>query len=140
MSSKFRLPRVLKKVEHTNARLDFKCFFNNQRNFFIYVFNNHFNWRKHFVCFVSCVYHCTCLSKVCVCSSIIIQRDSSVWILMLWFEMECFEWTLSKREELYAVGKRKIIRWNPLHKNEYLTFLTQNQRNMPRLYSISFLK
>ena len=64
--SKFRLPRVLKKVEPTNARLDFKCFYYNQQNFFIYVFNNYFNRRKHFVCFVLCIYHCMLLIKVSV--------------------------------------------------------------------------
>ena len=73
ISVSYRLPWVLKKVEPTNARLDFKCFNNNHRNFFIYVFNNHFNRRKHFVCFVLRIYYCTLLIKVLmhVCSSII---------------------------------------------------------------------
>ena len=34
---KFNLPVVLKKVEPTNARLYLKCFYDNQRDFFIYV-------------------------------------------------------------------------------------------------------
>ena len=67
--SKFRLPRVLKKVQPTKARLDLKCFCNNQR-FFTCVFTNHCKRRNHFLCFVSCIYHCILLIKVCVCSSI----------------------------------------------------------------------
>ena len=58
--SKFRLPRVLKKVEPGNVRWDFKCFYN---NLVTYVFNNDFNRWKYFVCFVLCIYHCTELIK-----------------------------------------------------------------------------
>ena len=60
------LPRSLKKVEPTSARLDLKCFYNNQRNFFIYVSSNRFNRRMHLVCFSLGIYHCTLLIKVCV--------------------------------------------------------------------------
>ena len=56
--SKFRLPRALKKVEATKAKLDFK-FIYNQLNFFICVSNNHFIW-KYFVCFVLCIYSVRC--------------------------------------------------------------------------------
>ena len=41
-------------------------FCNNQQKFFIDVSYNHFNRPKHFVCFVSCIYHCMLLIKVCV--------------------------------------------------------------------------
>ena len=59
---------------------------------------------------------------------------------MLSFETECIEWTLCQREETYAIGKQKIIWWKPWHKNEYLTFLTGNQRNRLRLSRTAFLK
>ena len=83
--STLRLPRNLKKVEPTISRLDFKCFHNNQRIFFIYVFSNCFNRRTHFLCFVSCIYHCVLLIKVCV------------YVVLLLFEeiqtsgLECYD-------------------------------------------------
>ena len=98
--SKFRLPRVLKKVETTSARLDHKYVYDNQQNLFFYVFSNHFSWWKHFACFVS---------RMSICSSAIIQRDSNICIWMLWFETGCFNWILCQREELYAIGKQKVI-------------------------------
>ena len=58
-----RLPGALKKVELAM----FLCFHNNQRNFFIYVFNNHFIRGKHFRCFVSGIYHFTLLTKAFMC-------------------------------------------------------------------------
>ena len=94
----FRFPRSLQKVEPTNAWLDFNCFCNNQRNFFIYIFNNLFNRRKHFEYFVSCIYHCTLLISVALFLFKEIQTclDSNVmiWNGMLWTKI------MSKRRTL----------------------------------------
>ena len=70
----------------------------------IYVFSSHFNRRIQLVCFVLCnlLMYVRCWLKCVVCSSIVIWKDS-----------ECFEWTLCQREEHYAIGKQKIIRWKP---------------------------
>ena len=120
--SKFRLPRGLQKVEPTNTRLHFKWLYNNQRNFFICIFNNHFNRRKHFVCFVSYTYHCTLLISVVL---FLFKEIQTCLDSMSWFETQCFERTLCQGEELYSLGKQKAIRWKASHKNEYLTFLQE---------------
>ena len=47
---------------------------------------------------------------------------------------------MSMRRTLCCVGKQKIIRWKPWHKNQYLTFFTRNQRNRIWFSSIVFLE
>lgn len=112
--SKFRLPSVLKKVQHANLRLDFKCFYNNQQNFFIYLFNNHFNWWKLFYIlfrvFITARYYYL-LTHVCS-----FRRNWNIWF-------ECYNSKRNALNEHYVkvknfvlyIGKEKIIRWKPCH-------------------------
>ena len=66
-------------------------------------FNNHFNRRKHFACFVSCIYHCTLLIKVSVYVVLLLLEE---------IEMSGFEGYNSKRNasnEHYAKEKNFML-------------------------------
>ena len=101
--SRFRLPRVLKEVEPTSARFDSKCFYNNPWNFF---FNNYFNGRKHFLCFVSCIYHWMLSIKVCV------------YVVLLLFEeiqrsgFECYDSKPNASNEHYVKENNFMLQVN----------------------------